>query len=240
MNSSAHHLMLYSLANLPYWILLGLGLVLFIFVMAAGGGDDDLDFSHDDWLNLDTDAVDNATGFIPLLAWLGIGRTPLILLLATDLSLWGLLGWVANVLLGLGLGVMPSRALGWGGVVFGGSLIAALYLGSVISRPIAQLLAPFGQDVSSDRLIGCEGIVTSARLPKLTEGKVGQVDVTDADHNLVTVSAARPHWATVTPHHGQTVLIIEQSQHGYIAIAKDSNDADRWLSQSNPIQDTRS
>ncbi len=232
--------MLYSLANLPYWILLGLGLVLFIVVMAAGGGDDDLDFSNDDWLNLDADAADSNTGFIPLLAWLGIGRTPLILLLATDLSLWGLLGWVGNVLLGLGLGVMPSRALGWGGVVFVGSFIGAVYLGSVISRPIAQLLAPFGQDASSDRLIGCEGIVTSASLPKLTEGKVGQVDVTDAYHNLVTVSAALPHWATVTPRHGQTVLIIEQSQHGYVAIAKDSNDADRWLSQSNPIQDTRS
>jgi hypothetical protein len=232
--------MLYSLANLPYWILLGLGLVLFIVVMAAGGGDDDLDFSNDDWLNLDADAADSNTGFIPLLAWLGIGRTPLILLLATDLSLWGLLGWVGNVLLGLGLGVMPSRALGWGGVVFVGSFIGAVYLGSVISRPIAQLLAPFGQDASSDRLIGCEGIVTSAHLPKLSEGKVGQVDVTDAYHNLVTVSAALPHWATVTPRHGQTVLIIEQSQHGYVAIAKDSNDADRWLSQSNPIQDTRS
>ncbi|TVQ60049.1 MAG: DUF1449 domain-containing protein, partial [Spirulina sp. DLM2.Bin59] len=71
--------MLYSLANLPYWIILGLGFVLFILVMATGGGDDELD------LEGDADAADlNAGGVLPILLWLGLGRTPLLLLLATD------------------------------------------------------------------------------------------------------------------------------------------------------------
>ncbi|TVQ51770.1 MAG: DUF1449 domain-containing protein, partial [Spirulina sp. DLM2.Bin59] len=153
---------------------------------------------------------------------------------------WGLLGWLLNVTAGYLLGAIPVRALGWGGIVFLGSLAIALYLGALFCRPIGQLLAPFGEDARGDRLIGCLGTVASQNLPKLTEGKVGQVDVTDPYNSLVTVSAALPHWATFTPHRGNQVIVIDQSDHSYLVIAKDSVDEDRWLAQNNSIQDTRS
>lgn len=227
--------MLYSLANLPYWIILGFGFVLFILVMATGGGDDELD------LEGDADAADlNAGGVLPILLWLGLGRTPLLLLLATDLSLWGLLGWLLNATAGYLLGAMPAQVMGWSGLIFLGSLVVSLYLGALLCRPIGQLLAPFGEDAGGDRLIGCLGTVTSQTLPKLTEGKVGQVDVTDPYNNLVTISAALPHWATFSPHRGDQVLVIDASDHSYLVIAKDSADEDRWLRQNNSIQDTRS
>ena len=73
--------MLFHPANLPYWIFLGMGVLLFLFVIISGGGDDDVDIDTD----VDTDADFDFNGLF--LGWLGIGKAPLILLLATDLSL---------------------------------------------------------------------------------------------------------------------------------------------------------
>ena len=71
--------MLFDLANLPYWILLGIGVVLFLLVIISGGGDSDLD--------IDADAdVDADLGSWEIWGWLGFGQAPLILLLATDLK----------------------------------------------------------------------------------------------------------------------------------------------------------
>jgi hypothetical protein len=106
----------------------------------------------------------------------------------------------------------------------------ALWLGSWIARPIGSLFAPFGEDVSGDRLMGCLGTVSSKALPYLTEGRIGQVDVTDPNNNLVTVSAVLPQWATTVPHRGQSVVIIDfRPNEFYVAIAKDTADEDRWL-----------
>lgn len=230
---------LYHLANLPYWILLGAGVLLFLLVIATGGGDDDLDLDMDSDLDLDADAPEfnTTSGFIPLLAALGFGKVPLLLLLATDFCLWGLAGWIANLLAAQFLGQIPTTLLGIGGVIFLSSGTVALWLGSIITRPIGRMFATFGQDASSDRLVGCLGTVSSKTVPHLTSGQIGQVDVTDPYKNLVTISAALPQWAQVTPHRNQQVLIIEHRPPLYLAIAKDTSDEDRWLANQQPIQD---
>jgi hypothetical protein len=46
---------LFDLSNLPYWILLGMGVLLFLFVIVSGGGDDDLDVDADIDADLDAD-----------------------------------------------------------------------------------------------------------------------------------------------------------------------------------------
>jgi len=228
-------IVLYSLANLPYWIILGLGVALFIFAIAAGGGDDDLD------LDADTDAeIDGDFGIASALAWLGLGRVPLILLLAMDLCFWGLLGWSFNLIAAAITGSIPVAVRGLGGLIFAASLALGLFLGSLVARPVGKLFATFGQDASGDRLIGCLGTVTSKTVPVLTAGRVGQVDVIDPSHNLVTVSAICPSWATVTPQRSQQVLVIDQHPHGYLVIAKDTSDEDRWLANRPALQDTHS
>jgi hypothetical protein len=241
--------MVFSIANLPYWIFLGTGIVLFLFVILSGGGDDDLDVDADVDTDLDFDAdvdadidapapVDmdadigaNGEGtFSPLqvLAWFGVGRTPLILLLAMDLTLWGFMGWVLNVAIA---DVLNRPPIGWIAIgVFLGSLAFALFVGSVLSRPIGHLFAAFGEDASGDRLVGCLGTVTSAFVPFEHSGKIGQVDVKDAAANFITVSAKLPDWATITLRRGAKVLVIERSGGYYLVIAKDSPDQDRWLS----------
>ncbi|MFP4296406.1 MAG: DUF1449 domain-containing protein [Spirulinaceae cyanobacterium] len=237
--------MIYSLANLPYWILLGLGVVLFLVAISAGGGDDDLDLDGDSLLEVDADTdvdpdVEGNFGFVLFLGWLGVGKVPLILLIATDFSLWGALGWLLNILAGRVLGRIPTTFWGWGGMIFVVSLGLSLYVGSWIARPIGKLFAPFGQDASGDRILGCVGTVVSKTLPYLPENKVGQVDVYDADQNLVSVSAVLPSWAKVVPCRQQSVLLIDRCSVGYLAIAKDSSDEDKWLANTEQkITDSR-
>lgn len=233
--------MLYSLTNLPYWIILGLGVFLFLIAISAGGGDDDIG-GDDDFLDLDADTeadVDGGMGAAHFLGWLGIGKVPLILLLATDLCLWGLTGWMLNAIAAHFLGFIPVAVLGLGGIIFILSLGFALQMGGLISRPLGKLFAAFGEDASSDRLVGCLGTVSSKTLPRTSEGKIGQVDVSDANKNLVTVGATIPQWATVIPHRGQQVLIIDRREDGFVAIAKDTSDQDRWLANRENLPDPR-
>lgn len=243
--------MLFSLTNLPYWIFLVAGIVLFLFVILSGGTDEDMDVEADIEAELDLDAdvdadfavesnvninadidMDGAGAFSPLqmLTWFGVGRTPLLLLMAMDLTLWGFAGWVLNVTLGEALARPP---IGWvASGIFFGSLGFALFIGSLLSRPIGRIFAAFGEDASSDRLIGCLGTVTSASIPFDHSGKIGQVDVKDAAANLVTISAKLPDWATITLRRGAKVMVIDRTGSYYLVIAKDSPDQERWLSGS--------
>lgn len=239
--------MLFNVANLPYWIFLGMGVLLFTVVIVSGGGDDDLDADLDidadadleiseHPFDLDTDA-DGDFSAVQVLSWLGFGKAPLILLIATDLSLWGAFGWMLNVILGDLFGQIPSGF--WGHLIFLGSLAIALFIGSLVARPIGKMLAAFGEDASSDRLIGCVGRVSSATIPSEKVGKIGQVDVIDAARNLVTIHAVLPAWATISPKHGAQVLVIDRYNDNYLVIAKDSLDEDRWLSNASRPQNLR-
>ena len=187
--------MLFHPTNLPYWIFLGMGVLLFIFIIISGGGDDDVDIDTD----VDTDADFDFNGLF--LGWIGIGKAPLILLLATDLSLWGLFGWMLNVWLGGILNQVPSG--GWNFIVLILSMFLSLFTGGLIARPVGRVFAEFGEDTSSDRLIGRNGTVSSATIPVEKQGRIGQVDVIDKSGNLVTINATVPEWATVIPRHGE-------------------------------------
>ncbi|MBC6418732.1 MAG: DUF1449 family protein [Prochloron sp. SP5CPC1] len=221
--------MLFHPANIAYWIFLAIGVLLFLLVILSGGGDENLELEGDVDADIDTDG-----NFLPLeiLGWLGIGKAPLILLLAIDFSTWGVVGWLLNVVMGNLTGTIPQRFMGLGGVVFLSSLGLSLFLGSTISRPLGKIFADFGEDTSSDRLLGCVGVVTSKEVPYLIEGKIGQADVLDNSRNLVTITICLPQWAKVVPQRGEQVLIIDRTQNGYLVIAKDSTDEELWLDNS--------
>jgi hypothetical protein len=215
--------MLFNPANMPYWIILGMGVLLFLFVIISGGGDDDID------IDTDVDSDFDISGFA--FSWMGIGKAPLILLLATDLSLWGTFGWMFNVWLAEILGRIPNDT--WSFAVLILSLIISLFTGGLIARPIGKVFAEFGEDTSSDRLIGRNGTVSSATIPVEKQGRIGQVDIIDKSGNLVTINATVPEWATVIPRHGEKVIVINRQQDVYLAIAKDSPDINRWLRVTN-------
>ncbi len=215
-------MLLLNLANLPYWIFLGMGILLFGFIISGGWGDEDLNF------DLDADAEVEFSD-IELWQWFGIGQAPLLLLLAIDFSLWGVLGWLLNLIIANFLGEIPTTFFGWGGVIFISSMVSAVFGGSLLAKPLAKIFAAFSEDASSDRLIGCIGTVSSANIPVT---KIGQVDVIDSAGNFLTVSATLPQWATTTPQRGEKVILIDRQDQCYFVIAKDSLDEQRWLSQS--------
>lgn len=221
--------MLFSIANLPYWIFLGMGVLLFLFVIVSGGGDQDIDIDADVDADLEVE-TDSEFSFGQALAWIGIGKAPFILLLATDLSLWGVLGWMLNVWLS---GIFNGVTSGFfSSIVLLGSLVISLFAGGLIARPIGKIFAEFSEDASSERLIGCVGTVTSAYIPRENLGKIGQIDVIDTKRNLVTISAVLPEWATVAPQRGEKVIVIELKPRIYTVIAKDSPDQELWLANS--------
>jgi hypothetical protein len=244
--------MLFSLANLPYWILLSAGILLFLLVIFSGGGDDDmdidggLDFDGDADVDLDVDAdvdtdvplgVDgDGDSFSPIevLAWFGVGRTPLLLLLAMDLTLWGFVGWILNVAVGEAIEATPVGLIAIG--IGLGAFAFAVVVGKVLSHPIGRIFASFGEDASDDRLVGCLGTVTSAFVPLEDSGKIGQADVKDAAQNLVTISVKLPTWATITLRRGARILVIERPGDYYLVVARDSVDQDQWLNGSTPAQ----
>ncbi|AFY71895.1 hypothetical protein Pse7367_3662 (plasmid) [Thalassoporum mexicanum PCC 7367] len=236
--------MLFAIENLAYWLFLGMGLALFSLAIFAGGDDDldaDLDADVDIGANLDmgdipdldleadldpdTD-IDPNNGFdaLALLRWLGIGKVPLLLLLATDFSLVGLLGWIQNVIIGNLTGRIPTGLLA--GIVFLTSVIIALLLGSVISRPLGRAFASSSEDSSSDRILGRVGTVSSATI---TSDRLGQIDVRDANGNLVTVTAMLPDWAGIKPKLGDAVLVIKHDHDCYQVITAGGVDQDSWL-----------
>lgn len=214
--------MLFDLANLAYWILFSLGIILFLLAIFSGGGDEKFNLGEGD-ADLD---VNGEFSFASLLGWMGVGKAPLLLLLATDFSLWGIFGWMLNVFVGRVTGTIPQRFLGLGGVIFLLSFSVSLVVGSFLSRLIGQIFASFGEDTSGDRLIGCLGTVCSASIPNQ---KIGQVDAIDPEGNLVTISATLPDWATVIPQRGMEVLVIDRQSQAYLVVASESSDRDRWL-----------
>lgn len=241
--------MLFNPANLPYWIFLGMGVLLFLLVIVSGGGDDDVELDADadidvdadigdGGLHLDTDGdSDSDFSALQILGWLGFGKAPLLLLLATDFSLLGLIGWIINV---TWAGVWGSFPQGfWAGIVAMLALVMSLFFGSLIARPLGKIFASFGEDASSDRLIGCIGTVSSAIIPHEHEGKIGQIHVLDTARNLVTITANLPEWAKVVPCRNQKVLVIDRQPKSYLVIAKDSSDEDLWLENSSKIKSPR-
>ncbi len=247
--------MLLHPANLLYWVLIGVGVAFFLLIIISGGGDEGGDLDSDIDINIDSNGFnldadveadidadisgdgENVNPF-QLLSWFGLGKAPLMILLGIDFSAWGVAGLTLNTLLSSLTGTIPNQFFGLGGLVFFASLFIGLWTGKLLSYPIGQIFSSFGEDVKSERLIGCVGTVTSKTIPYLIEGKIGQADVYDLAGNLVTISISLPHWADVIPHHGQEILIIDRQEHSYIGISKDSSDEDKWINQTNLPKDS--
>lgn len=225
--------MLFHLIHTPYWIVLGMGVLLFLTVIFGDVGDEEVELEGDtDPLEVEVD-LEGGISFLTILHWLGVGRAPLILLLALDFSLLGVLGWFFNVLFYTLSGSWPGVM--WSGGIAIAALLLALITGGLCSQPLGQIFAQFSEDTSRDRLLGCSGHVSSAHIPRSGTG-IGQVSVLDANRNRLILPAVLPAWATITPQHGQEILIIDRQENEYVVVAKDSLDEATWLRQQRQSQ----
>jgi membrane protein implicated in regulation of membrane protease activity len=147
-----------------------------------------------------------------LLAWLGIGRVPILMLLVVFLALFGMVGLAvqqgAAALAGQPLAPALASAV---------AVLGALPLTGIGARGLARIMP---QDettaVSLDSLVGKRGTVT---IGTARRGSPAQVRVRD--------SFGQPHYVMVEPHdeahplaEGATVLLARREGHIFIGLGE--------------------
>lgn len=189
-------------ANLPFSVAL-MVMVLIALVEAVGLG---ASVAH-----LDMDA-DVHAGDLDLLAWLGIGRIPLLMVIVVFLALFGLLGLAVQQAAAALAGAPLS---GW--VAGPAAAVAALPLTGLCARGLARIVP---QDettaVSLDTLVGKRGTIT---IGTARRGSPAQARVRDAFGQV--------HYVMVEPHdeahpiaEGETVLLARRDGHVFIALGQ--------------------
>jgi membrane protein implicated in regulation of membrane protease activity len=202
--------------NLPFTFLLGLCLLLAAFQLVGLGvdheaeadfdGDVDVDTAVDTEVEADADGdtdADHAADHdgdvhspLALLAYVGLGKAPLMVVLLLLFSSIGLLGWGLNGIVG-GLGfwanllVMPAA--------FAGGVVVSARL----SRWLGRALPPVTTTATrAHELVGRRGRVTSP----LVDQRYGQVHVRTPDGTLIQIFAVTD--SPVPIRRGDEVLLV--------------------------------
>ena len=145
-----------------------------------------------------------------LLAWLGVGRVPLLILLVVFLTVFGLLGLTIQQL-ATGVGGGPLSL--W--IAVPAAIVGALPLTGIGSRALARVI-PRDETtaVSLDSLVGKRGSIT---IGTARRGSPAQARVRDAFGQV--------HYVMVEPQNeecpigqGETVLLIRREGHIFTAL----------------------
>lgn len=184
--------------NLPFTIMLGLCVLAAILQLIGldtdGNADADLDFDADVDVDADIDAdvdvdadgdmdADDIPGALALLAFLGVGKAPLLVVLVILFGSIGAFGWTLNSVIQSIFSTYP----GWGlTAVFPIALILGSYISSRIARAIGRALPSVSTTATAATgLIGRRGTVISPRVDQ----KYGLVRVRDDGGTLINVFA---------------------------------------------------
>jgi membrane protein implicated in regulation of membrane protease activity len=175
--------------NLPFSLLLMVSVLLSVLQLIGLGGDQDADadtdLDADADADMDADAGMDATpdGFLAALAFLGVGKAPLAVILAILTGAIGLTGWLLNAVLAGALG-------GIGALAFAGVLLVSLILGGLItarlSRAIGRALPPVISTATTQQaLVGRMGTVVSPSI----DSTYGMVRLRDKGGTMINVFA---------------------------------------------------
>jgi hypothetical protein len=142
--------------------------------------DADADVDHDLDHDTSTDAI---PGALSLLAFVGMGKAPLAVVLLILFGSIGILGWVLNSLVQQVLGAYP-------GIAFAGvmpiTLIAGVFISSRASRLIGRALPPVSTTAMRARaFVGRRGTVISPYV----DARYGLVHLRDQGGTLISVFA---------------------------------------------------
>ena len=168
---------LFSWYNAPFLVALGCCLLFAALQVMADFGDSDADGEAD--IEIDSDAPQ---GFGSVLAILGIGRLPLMLVLTALLGILGASGLIINALL-IAIINLPA------GIAIVISLLAALTIAffgtGQVSRLLARLAGNTSTAIGFAQLVGRSGVVVSANVTQ----HYGRVAVRDSHGSIHTVFA---------------------------------------------------
>jgi membrane protein implicated in regulation of membrane protease activity len=225
--------------NLPFTFLLGVGLLLAVLQLIGLGGetegeaDAEADFDHEVELESevdldheldsdlegeaesDTDAeIDSANpSSLSWLAFLGVGKAPLLVVFLILFGVIGLAGWVMNGLLQSLFGTYPSLAFI---VVLPVTVVIAGWVSSRIARFIGQALPPLSTTATdAQALVGRRGVVISP----FVDDHYGLVHLRNAVGTLISVFAVTRAEATLK--RGEpVVLVVYDDQHRHYQVTR--------------------
>jgi membrane protein implicated in regulation of membrane protease activity len=224
--------------NLPFTLMLGLGVVLagLQLLGLSNDGDTDADADGDVDADVDTDADidpdidqdidrdidqdldhdvehdmsrDSLSGF-SWLAFIGIGKAPLMVVLLIVLMTTGLLGWFLNGLAVGILGLFPGLLLL---ATFLVSLAAGSLVSSRVTRFIGRALPPVSTTATrAQALVGRPGTVISP----FVDGRYGMVHLRDDGGTLISLFAVTEDEQPIA--RGDSVLLLsyDASQRRYL------------------------
>lgn len=190
--------------NLPFTIMLSLCVLAAVLQLVGldtdsdADADFDLDADIDADIDIDTDLdvdadadidadgdmdADDVPGALALLAFLGVGKAPLLVVLVILLGSIGAIGWTLNSIV---LSILENYP-DWGlTAVFPLALIAGSFISSRTARLIGRALPSVSTTATAAvGLIGRRGTVISPRVDE----KYGLVRVRDASGTLINVFA---------------------------------------------------
>lgn len=188
--------------NLPFLISLGLGLVFAVLQIVGGFGD------HDSDADIDSDGHDFFDGALDTL---GVGKVPLMFILVSFLSLFGLIGLLLNAVAFQFDSVYPSWFFA---VVLVLSLPLAFVGTSRTSRLFAKLAPENSLIVGFEQLVGRVGRVSSPTI-SVTYGRVEVRDLHGTVHTVFAQLATGEPLPTNTE-----VALVEYDQAKRCFIAK--------------------
>jgi membrane protein implicated in regulation of membrane protease activity len=170
-------------------------------------GDVEHDLEHDIDHGADHEAdhstVQAANGF-SLLAYLGAGRAPLMIILLILLGSVGLLGWIFNGIVHGVLGVFPGVAML---LTVPASLVCGAVISARLSRLIGQVLPPLSTTATSEHaMVGRRAVVVSPWVDQ----RSGQVRLRNPGGTLINVFATTGSAETIR--RGEEVILMEWDQ----------------------------
>jgi membrane protein implicated in regulation of membrane protease activity len=165
------------------------------------GLDHDIDHDVDHDVDHDADADHTVESGFSILAYLGVGRAPLLVTLLLLFGSVGLIGWLFNGLVIQSLGSYP-------GLVMIAALVVSLGIGSFISsriaRAIGRALPPLSTTATPARaMVGRRGTVISP----FVDPRYGMVHLRDAGGTLISVFAVAMEEPTIR--RGEEVILTD-------------------------------
>lgn len=225
--------------NIPFLLALAASLI-FAALQIFSGGDSDTDADVDADVDVDADIdadidVDADAGIDThmdihgdaapaasggdggslaqsMLAALGIGRVPIMLVLMAFLISFGSVGLLSNTTLTELLGRYPDLAIY---PTLLGSGILALFITSSVSRLLAQLAPNSSTAISLEQLVGRVGVVVSSSVSQT----YGRVQVRDSFGSLHTVYAIIEEGDPVPDQSEVALLAYDAAQRRFVVRA---------------------
>lgn len=162
--------------------------------------DHDLDLDHDVDVHADHDVDAGGGSGFAWLAFIGFGKTPVMVVLLLLFFSIGLLGWVLNLMVTSVFGFFSGLMLLLTGAL---SVVAGVFITSRVTRVLGRMLPPISSTATkAQAMVGMQAVVISPFVDK----QYGMIHLRDTGGTLISLFAVCEDEKPIT--RGETVLLL--------------------------------